>query len=101
VTGVQTCALPISIEEAVRRITSLPAGRARLADRGTLRADAFADLVVFDPGTIDDQGTLLEPTQPSGIVHVFVNGELVVEDGVYDPSASAGRALRVERVGAR
>jgi N-acyl-D-amino-acid deacylase len=91
----------ITLEEAVRRITSLPARRTQLADRGVLREQAAADLVVFDPATIGDQGTLLEPRPPSGIVHVFVNGVPVVEDGVYDPSANAGRALRVRRAVAR
>ena len=94
----------IPLEEAVRRITPLPAERAQLARIGACCATgAFArSSVVFDPD--DDRrpaGHCSSPKPPSGIVHVFVNGEPVVEDGVYDPSANAGRALRVQRVARR
>ena len=72
----------LSLEEAVRRMTSLPAATFRLADRGEMREGAWADVVVFDPERIDDVATYEEPRQyPAGISTVLVNGEVVVEDG--------------------
>jgi N-acyl-D-amino-acid deacylase len=84
----------VSLEQAVARITSFPAERARLSDRGVLREGAFADVTVFDPDEIGERGTLLDPEPAGGIPHVFVNGEPVVRDGVYDPARRSGRALR-------
>jgi len=84
----------VTVEEAIRRVTSFPAERARLADRGVLREGAFADLVVFDFEAIGDSGTLLEPRPAVGIEHVFVNGEAVVRDGRFDADVTPGRALR-------
>jgi N-acyl-D-aspartate/D-glutamate deacylase len=82
----------VPLEEAVARITSLPAGRAQLRDRGILREGAFADVTVFDPAEIGERGTLLDPEPAGGIPYVFVNGEPVVSDGVYDPTRRpAGR----------
>jgi N-acyl-D-aspartate/D-glutamate deacylase len=70
------------IEEAVRRMTSLPARTFGLRDRGELREGAWADIVVFDPATIDDVATYEDPRRyPAGINHVLVNGQLVVESG--------------------
>lgn len=67
---------------AVQKMTSMPAKRARLRDRGELVVGAFADLVVFDPATVRDEATFEEPQRyPTGIAHVAVNGELVVRDG--------------------
>jgi N-acyl-D-amino-acid deacylase len=72
----------LSLEEAVRRMTSLPARTFRLADRGELREGAWADLVVFDPDSIADTATYEEPRQyPRGIATVIVNGQVVVEGG--------------------
>jgi N-acyl-D-aspartate/D-glutamate deacylase len=69
----------LSLEEAVRKITSSPARKFKLADRGVIRPGAYADLVVWDPETITDRGTQLEPRQyPEGISHVLVNGVPVV-----------------------
>jgi N-acyl-D-amino-acid deacylase len=84
----------VPFEQAVARITSLPAGRARLADRGELRPGAFADVVLLDLARLGDRGTFLEPEAPAGIEWVFVNGEPVVSAGVYDPAPLPGRALR-------
>ena len=70
------------IEEAVRKMTSLPATRMGLAERGILRPGMFADLVAFDPATIADRSTYADPLHYSaGIPYVAVNGELVVDQG--------------------
>ena len=84
----------LPFEHAVARITSVPARRARLADRGELRPGAFADVVLLDLGALGDRGSFLEPEAPAGIEWVFVNGEPVVSEGVYDPAPLPGRALR-------
>jgi N-acyl-D-amino-acid deacylase len=70
------------LEEAVRKMTSMPAKRMKLADRGTIRPGAKADLVLFDPKTVIDRSTFEKPAELSeGIRYVLVNGELVWEDG--------------------
>lgn len=84
-----------SIEEAVRKSTSLPAQRAGLRRRGTLREGNFADVVVFDPRTVADRTTYRDPgAAPAGIEHVLVNGRPVVRSGVVDSSARTGRVVR-------
>jgi len=84
----------ISLEEAVRRMTSAPAARFGLADRGRVVAGAVADLVAFDPATVNDAATFVEPHQyPVGIPHVFVQGVAVVRDGVVT-GARPGMVLR-------
>lgn len=71
-----------SVEEAVRKMTSLPARRLGLQDRGVLRAGMKADLVVFDPAAVRDTPTFEKPLQyPEGISYVIVNGKLVLDDG--------------------
>ncbi len=84
----------ITMTEAVRRLTSLPAESLGLRRRGRLRAGYFADVVVFDPATVTDHATFEEPHQyASGVVHVFVNGEPVLRDG--EPTgARPGRVVR-------
>jgi N-acyl-D-amino-acid deacylase len=70
------------LEEAVRKMTSLPAQTLRLGDRGLVREGAKADLVVFDPSTIRDVATFLEPHQLStGIAFVIINGKISLENG--------------------
>jgi N-acyl-D-amino-acid deacylase len=86
----------VPLEQAVARITRVPAERVRLRDRGLLREGAFADVTVFDPAEVGERGTLLDPKPAGGIPYVFVNGEPVVSDGVYDPARRSGRALRKE-----
>lgn len=82
------------LEEAVRKMTSLPAGKHRLRDRGTVRVGSFADLCIFDPATVVDRSTYQEPRQyPDGIPYVVVNGVVVVDNGVHT-GAPAGRVLR-------
>jgi dihydroorotase/N-acyl-D-amino-acid deacylase len=84
----------LSLEEAIRKMTSAPARRVGLRDRGELRVGAYADVVVFDPETLRDLATYDEPTQYStGIETVVVNGELVLDDGQMT-NARPGRALR-------
>jgi N-acyl-D-amino-acid deacylase len=84
----------ISLEDAVRKMTSLPAAKHRVHERGELREGWFADLVVFDPETVADVATYAEPRQyPRGISHVIVNGSLTVSGGVQT-DARAGRMLR-------
>jgi N-acyl-D-aspartate/D-glutamate deacylase len=71
-----------SIEEAVRKMTSLPARRMRLADRGLLRPGMAADLVVFDPAKVIDRATYADPSRyAEGIDVVVVNGRVVLDEG--------------------
>ena len=84
----------LSLAEAVRRMTGLPARRLGLSDRGTLRVGAKADITVFDPQAVQDAATFDEPHRfPVGIPHVIVNGRLAVENGVQTDVLS-GRVLR-------
>ena len=72
----------LSLEDAIARMTSLPARWLGIADRGTLVAGSAADVVIFDPATIGDRATYLAPHQyPEGVHHVIVNGTLVFTDG--------------------
>lgn len=72
----------LSLAEAIRKMTSLPASRLGLSNRGVLREGAVADITVFDSNTVTDQATFIEPHQyATGIVHVFVNGQRVLQDG--------------------
>ena len=74
----------MGLEEAIRKMTSAPAARLGLRERGTLRDGALADVVVFDPATIRSTATYDEPrSYPVGISHVIVNGVLVVDDGAH------------------
>ncbi|MCH7718689.1 MAG: amidohydrolase family protein, partial [Chloroflexi bacterium] len=82
-----------SLEEAVRRMTSLPAATFRLTDRGELREGAWADVVIFDPERVAATATYEDPRQyPTGIPYVLVNGEFVVDGGEPIPAA-AGQVL--------
>jgi N-acyl-D-amino-acid deacylase len=84
----------LSLEEAVRRMTSLSCDRFGLVGRGRVREGDFADLVVFDPDRVHDRATYDEPKlEPSGIDLVVVNGEVTCEQGTHS-GARAGRMLR-------
>jgi N-acyl-D-amino-acid deacylase len=84
----------LTLPEAVRKMTSLPARRLGLEDRGILRPGAAADLVAFDPATVTDTATFTEPHQfCAGVMHVFVNGVQVI-DQAADTGRAAGRVLR-------
>ncbi len=87
----------LSLEEAVRRMTSLSCERFGLVDRGRVREGYWADLVIFDPDRIADTATYDEPKQePVGIKSVIVNGQIAYEDGRHT-GAGAGRMLRYKR----
>jgi N-acyl-D-aspartate/D-glutamate deacylase len=84
----------LTLEEAVRRLTSLPAERAGLTDRGVIRPGACADLAVFDPAVFEERGTTFEPNQTAtGMTHVIVNGVVTLEDGVMT-GERGGQVLR-------
>ena len=74
----------LTLEDAVRRITSLAASRLGLEDRGTIAEGAWADITIFDPATVADRSTFAEPHQyPEGIPWVIINGVPAVADGVF------------------
>ncbi|HEU5260522.1 MAG TPA: D-aminoacylase [Gemmatimonadales bacterium] len=82
------------LEAAIRKMTSLPAQRVGLADRGLLKPGMFADITVFDAETVADRATFERPHQPSvGFAYVFVNGEKVLDHGTLT-AARPGRGLR-------
>lgn len=84
----------LSLEEAIRKMTSLPAGKFGIQDRGILREGFRADVVIFDPLIIKDKATFDEPHQyPEGIRYVIVNGQIVVNDGRMT-GARPGKVLK-------
>jgi N-acyl-D-aspartate/D-glutamate deacylase len=84
----------LTLEDAVRKMTSLNAAKLGIVDRGLLRPGQFADVTVFDPGSVIDRSTYLEPFRYSeGVRDVLVNGRLVLENG-KPTGARPGRALR-------
>lgn len=83
----------LRLEDAVRKMTSWPATRMRLAGRGAIREGGWADVVVFDAATIEDLATYEAPTQsPRGIDYVLVNGQIVIDHGRHT-GARPGRVL--------
>lgn len=86
----------LSLEDAIRKMTSLPAQTFNLRDRGLVREGFAADLVIFDDSTIADRATFEQPHQyPAGISYVIVNGASVLADGKLT-GARPGQALRLE-----
>lgn len=84
----------ISMEEAIRKLTALPASNLKLKNRGSLAEGYFADIAIFNPETIQDHATFAEPHQLStGMVHVLVNGEQVLKDGEHT-GAKPGQVVR-------
>jgi N-acyl-D-amino-acid deacylase len=84
----------IPLQEAIRKLAALPAEVLKVDRRGRLEDGFFADVVVFDPETIQDHATFTDPHQYStGMVHVFVNGEQVLKDGEHT-GATPGRVVR-------
>ena len=83
----------IPLEEAIYRLTTLPATNLKIRNRGALKAGYFADVVVFDPATIIDYATFEQPHQyATGMKHVFVNGTQVLKDGEHT-GATPGRVV--------
>ena len=84
----------ISLEEAIRKLTHLPAENLKISHRGLLKEGYYADIVIFDPKEISDFATFEEPHQyATGVKHVFVNGQLVLRDGEHT-GAKPGRIVR-------
>src|SRR6185503_121274 len=95
----------ISLAEAVRRLSGLPATNLGLDHRGFLKPGMFADVVIFDPQTIADRATFENPHQLAiGVKQVFVNGVQVLKDGEHT-GAKPGKALwgpgKIEKTGAK
>ena len=90
----------MSLNEAVRKMSLMPAQTLegfvpQMKTKGRLQEGMDADIVVFDPETVSDVGTYLEPNQPAvGVNWVLVNGEIVVDQGALIPDAGAGRPIR-------
>ena len=84
----------ISLEEAIRKLTSLPASNLKIKKRGLLKEGYYADVVLFDPKTIQDHATFEKPMQyATGMQHVFVNGVQVLKDGEHT-GALPGKVVR-------
>jgi dihydroorotase/N-acyl-D-amino-acid deacylase len=84
----------LTLEDAIRKFTSLPSQRMRLGDRGVLKVGMWADVVVFDPETIRDRATFAQPHQlAEGMEWVLVNGVPVIADGKAT-GALPGKVLR-------
>ena len=84
----------ITLQEAVRRLTSLPAENLKIRERGSLKEGYFADIVIFDPDRITDMATYDNPHQYAvGVEYVFVNGTLVLKNGEHT-GAKPGRVVR-------
>ena len=87
----------MTVAEAVRKMTSLPASNLGIANRGQLKPGYFADIAVFDPATIQDHATFENPRQlATGVSEVFVNGVEVVHNGVHT-GAKPGRVVKRDR----
>ncbi len=84
----------LTLEQAVHKMTQMPASKLGLTGRGTLAAGAYADIVVFDPVTVADRATFEQPfAYPTGIDHVLVNGTVVIRNGEHT-GALPGRVVR-------
>ena len=84
----------LSVQEAVRKLTSLPADNLSIADRGRLQVGAYADVVVFNPDTIQDHATFEKPKQlASGVDYVIVNGKMAIKNGLAT-GAPTGKIVR-------
>jgi len=85
----------ITQEEAVRKMTSLPAKQMQIKDRGILSKDAIADITIFNPKIVKNRSSYTSPYQPSeGIEYVLINGKIVLNKDIFYPKVLAGRVLR-------
>lgn len=85
----------ITLEDAVRKMTWLPAQQTGITDRGKIEVGLAADIFIFDPDTVIDKATYVDPLQyPEGIPYVMVNGVVVIDDGVHN-GAAPGKILRL------
>jgi N-acyl-D-amino-acid deacylase len=85
----------LRLEETIRKMTSLPANKLKLFDRGIIRTGMCADIVIFNPSIISDEATYAEPHRyPKGIEYVIVNGKIVIEHGEHT-KALPGKVLRL------
>jgi N-acyl-D-aspartate/D-glutamate deacylase len=86
----------LSLENAIRKMTALPAQTFRLKNKGLLKQGLDADITLFDPATVSDTGTYQDPFQPpAGVPYVLVNGQIAVDQGRFI-GADSGRVLRRE-----
>ena len=89
----------LTLEQAVHKMTGLPAARLGLTDRGCLKAGCIADVTIFDPATVKDEGTFTDPHKyPTGIPFVIVNGAVTVDGGAMT-AVRAGRVIRRTKKG--
>ena len=87
-----------TLQEAIRRMTSLPASRMKIRGRGSLAVGNFADVLVFDPAVFRDHATFTDPAQlATGLAYCIVNGEIAV-DHDRRTGVMAGRNLRVDKM---
>ena len=88
----------LSLNDAIERVTFLPARTLGLSNKGTLKIGADADLVIFDPERITDNSTFSHPTSPpDGISWVIINGQTAAKDGKIT-NGKLGRALRIQSI---
>ena len=84
----------ISLQDAVRKLSKLPATNMKLHKRGELKVGNYADIVIFDPAKVRDKATFAKPHQyAEGVIHVFVNGVQVIKDGAHT-GAKPGRFVK-------
>lgn len=87
----------LSLEQAIHKMSGLPAQTIGMEDRGLLKVGMAADMTIFDPSTIIDQATYQEPTLPSeGIIHTIVNGQFAWQNGAAT-GAKAGKTLKRQK----
>ena len=85
----------LTLEDALRKMTLMPADRLGLRNKGRIQVGADADITVFDPARVTDTATFEKPAQYSeGIPYVVVNGVLVVKDGMLQDSVTPGRGIK-------
>ena len=86
----------ITPQDAIRRMTSFPAQRMLIQDRGVIREGMWADITIFNPDTVNDMSTFIDSQlYPEGIEYVIVNGVITISEGAHT-GALAGKVLRHE-----